>query len=93
MIAPLVHKLQVLVPQDLPLPITNHLLLVLYLGRPQVILLDHLLVRDGTIPPGLHLLLILLIDQLLGGLAKLFLLLSVIVHEELVLETLLLYLA
>lgn len=77
----------------MPLAIADGLLLVVDLGGAEVVLLDHLLVGQGAISSGFQLLLVLLVYQLLGCEAELFLLRFMIFEKVLVLEAFRLYLA
>ena len=86
LIPPLPHQLQVLVSHNLFLAVFHCLLLALHLGSSQFILLNEGLVRQNTHPLLLLLFRILGIDELLGGLAELPLLLPMILQIDLVLQ-------
>ena len=83
----MIHELQVLVAHDLPLPIPNHLLLVLHHRCPLVVLLNVHLISKCAASLLLHLLLVLLVDELLRGLTELPLLVSIVLMEVGVLQT------
>ena len=82
----LLHQLQVFISHYLPLPVFNRLLLVLNLSCTQFILLYKCLVGQNTLSFFFLFFQIFGIDELLGGLAELALLLPVILHEHLVLH-------
>ena len=75
------------------MPIFDHLLLVFKLSGAHSICIDHLCVRHLIVPPLFLLAHLFVVDELLGGLAELPLLLPVVVEEVLVLEALGLLLA
>ena len=92
LVALLGHQLQVLVAEDLALPLPDLLLLVLHLLCAKVVHLDHLRVSQLVRPPVGCLLLILLTDELLRCIAEHTLLLPMVIELILVLNAFLGYL-